>query len=395
MAQLDNPDNNAKPYERVWYTPYGQARHHWGQDFDGDRDFDSADVNALLNKISGGSVPITDTANYDAEYDLNRDGTIDFNDLPSGSAQTAVPLGQLGRLDGVNAGPDNWIGYAGYVWEGASSLYHVRHRSYSPELGRWMQRDPAGYVDGMGLYEYGRSASPLWTDPFGLQSRRQETCECDDGWDDGLDDIRESLRRVEGDPDHNIDWTDEEREFFRRYNEEVDEKTARYMKAGLGGFLFVAGFFVPGDELIWGPLLLHKGWKLARGGRTVVDAAGRQVSRRQLKVAIARARQDFERFDDDVKRLINESLEKFRGQRKTCSTKDGREFENWIDQETGSRLLPELPTGQKYIEYHPGFGRQHKESWRVIIGPDGTMWVWDHQKRMIKVIVPGPSGGPG
>ena len=38
MAQLDNPDNNAKPYERVWYTPYGQARHTWGQDFNGDRD---------------------------------------------------------------------------------------------------------------------------------------------------------------------------------------------------------------------------------------------------------------------------------------------------------------------------------------------------------------------
>ncbi|MEQ8845995.1 MAG: hypothetical protein RIB58_14200 [Phycisphaerales bacterium] len=35
MAMLDN---NAKPYERVWYTPYGEARHHWGQDFDGDRD---------------------------------------------------------------------------------------------------------------------------------------------------------------------------------------------------------------------------------------------------------------------------------------------------------------------------------------------------------------------
>ncbi|MCW5756033.1 MAG: hypothetical protein KIT54_02235 [Phycisphaeraceae bacterium] len=29
MALLDN---NAKVYERVWYTPYGQARHHWGQD---------------------------------------------------------------------------------------------------------------------------------------------------------------------------------------------------------------------------------------------------------------------------------------------------------------------------------------------------------------------------
>ena len=72
MAMLDN---NAAVYERVWYTPYGQARHHWGQDFDGDRDFDGADTSALLNKIAGGSVPITDTANYDVQYDLNRDAS--------------------------------------------------------------------------------------------------------------------------------------------------------------------------------------------------------------------------------------------------------------------------------------------------------------------------------
>ena len=36
MALLDN---NAKVYERVWYTPYGQARHHRGQDITGDRAF--------------------------------------------------------------------------------------------------------------------------------------------------------------------------------------------------------------------------------------------------------------------------------------------------------------------------------------------------------------------
>ena len=33
MALLDN---NADVYERVWYTPYGEARHHWGKDLDGD-----------------------------------------------------------------------------------------------------------------------------------------------------------------------------------------------------------------------------------------------------------------------------------------------------------------------------------------------------------------------
>lgn len=39
-----------------------------------------------------------------------------------------------------------------------SGLYHFRHRDYAPSLGRWMQQDPAGYVDGMSLYGYVASA---------------------------------------------------------------------------------------------------------------------------------------------------------------------------------------------------------------------------------------------
>ena len=135
-------DNNADVYERVWYTPYGEARHHWGKDYNGDRIFNSADGSALSAAISGGSVPINDGA-YVVEMDYNRDGVLDSSDTPSGSDQLAVTLGQISDLD-ATSGPDNWIGYAGYVWEGASSLYHVRHRNYSPGLGRWMRKDPIG-----------------------------------------------------------------------------------------------------------------------------------------------------------------------------------------------------------------------------------------------------------
>jgi hypothetical protein len=39
---------------------------------------------------------------------------------------------------------------------------------YHPTLGRWMQRDPLGYVDGMGLYEYCVSAAVGMVDPYGL-----------------------------------------------------------------------------------------------------------------------------------------------------------------------------------------------------------------------------------
>jgi hypothetical protein len=46
-------------------------------------------------------------------------------------------------------------------------VYHVRHRVYLPESGRWSRRDPLGYVDGMGLYEYVKSSSILHRDPSG------------------------------------------------------------------------------------------------------------------------------------------------------------------------------------------------------------------------------------
>jgi hypothetical protein len=37
-----------------------------------------------------------------------------------------------------------------------------------PRLGRWLQRDPLGYVDGVNLYEHARSMLTFFVDPFGL-----------------------------------------------------------------------------------------------------------------------------------------------------------------------------------------------------------------------------------
>jgi len=81
------------------------------------------------------------------------------------------PYGALGVLEAdFSADPDNIpdgdngyggppygrneILYCGYRHDPESGMYHVRHRYYHPALGRWINRDPAGYVDGMDLYEY-------------------------------------------------------------------------------------------------------------------------------------------------------------------------------------------------------------------------------------------------
>ena len=57
-----------------------------------------------------------------------------------------------------------------HIFNEDSGLYTVRFRTYSPTLGRWLERDPAGYVDGMGLYEYVRGGPIAAVDPRGLQA---------------------------------------------------------------------------------------------------------------------------------------------------------------------------------------------------------------------------------
>lgn len=46
------------------------------------------------------------------------------------------------------------IGHQGLMHDEELGLIHNRARTLHPRLRRFMQRDPAGYVDGMGLYEY-------------------------------------------------------------------------------------------------------------------------------------------------------------------------------------------------------------------------------------------------
>ncbi len=53
-------------------------------------------------------------------------------------------------------------------YDAAVGLYHFLFRTYSPTLGRWMQRDPLGYVDGVSLYQYCGSRATALVDPYGL-----------------------------------------------------------------------------------------------------------------------------------------------------------------------------------------------------------------------------------
>ncbi len=65
----------------------------------------------------------------------------------------------------------NPFGYTGRRWDIESGLWHYRNRTYSAELGRFLQRDPAGYVDGLNLYVACLNNPLRYTDPDGLMAR--------------------------------------------------------------------------------------------------------------------------------------------------------------------------------------------------------------------------------
>jgi RHS repeat-associated protein len=58
--------------------------------------------------------------------------------------------------------------YKGKKYDFGTGLYFFRARFYSPLLGRFITRDPAGYSDGLNLYEYAHSDPIGFDDPFGL-----------------------------------------------------------------------------------------------------------------------------------------------------------------------------------------------------------------------------------
>jgi RHS repeat-associated protein len=58
--------------------------------------------------------------------------------------------------------------YAGYRFEAATSLMHVRHRVLNPALGCWVQRDPISALDSSPLYQYVQCQPTGFIDPAGL-----------------------------------------------------------------------------------------------------------------------------------------------------------------------------------------------------------------------------------
>lgn len=82
-----------------------------------------------------------------------------------GRMEVVNGLGQVLPAGGALGNP--WT-FAGREWDAESGLMHYRNRAYSPDLGRFLQSDPAGYADGMNLYAYAGNNPLSFADPYGL-----------------------------------------------------------------------------------------------------------------------------------------------------------------------------------------------------------------------------------
>ena len=85
----------------------------------------------------------------------------------SGALQTNYTYDPFGGTTVAGTASTNPTQYTGRENDG-TGLYYYRARYYSPQFGRFISEDPAGFRGGINLYSYAYGNPVLFRDPFGL-----------------------------------------------------------------------------------------------------------------------------------------------------------------------------------------------------------------------------------
>jgi RHS repeat-associated protein len=157
--------NTGKIIERCRYFANGQPF----SSPSGDTNFDG-----LVGSADQGNV-LSWYSSYNVAGDFDLDGDVDAGDLAEVTANWGTTAHGFGKLSNYTSGYNgNRKGYAGYEYDftlqGRSQFWHVRHRVFSSELGRWLQRDAIETPDSPNRYAYVLENPSFYTDPDGQQA---------------------------------------------------------------------------------------------------------------------------------------------------------------------------------------------------------------------------------
>ena len=94
------------------------------------------------------------------------DGEI-FVELRYSSYGLSFKINEQGQLEKFCDFSVAVFGFQGLTFDEETKLYYVRNRYFSTETGRWLSRDPLGYVDGLNLYEAFGGSPHTYSDPLG------------------------------------------------------------------------------------------------------------------------------------------------------------------------------------------------------------------------------------
>lgn len=92
-------------------------------------------------------------------------------DVDSGTVMHRVDYDEFGQIVYEVPPPAKFVqpfGYAGGLYDPLAKLVHFGARDYDPMVGRWLSKDPAGFVDGANRYSYVDSDPINRVDPSGL-----------------------------------------------------------------------------------------------------------------------------------------------------------------------------------------------------------------------------------
>ena len=170
LLEIDNAAGVARQ-QFVWGTNYIDEAVCMDVDTgtDGDCTDESSRHFFYMQDANSNVVGLREGITIVERYEYDSYGTVRIyrGSALAGAVEQRTVAGQsLKWLDGTL--PENPRLYAGYHYDSETGHYHVNHRTYLPELGRWPQRDPMQYQDGMNLYQYVRNRPAEMIDPLGL-----------------------------------------------------------------------------------------------------------------------------------------------------------------------------------------------------------------------------------